>query len=76
MHCLMHRIDGLEHRIDASMGEWFQGEVLGQVLLVKFGRIVPQFWRHFIIAVGQHKLVTTLSEEEYSRIFRQWLEIV
>jgi hypothetical protein len=50
------------------MGEWFQGEVLGQVLLVKFGQIVPQFWRHFIIAVSQHKLVTTLSEEKYSRI--------
>jgi len=32
-----------------------QGEVLGQVFPIKFGQAVPQLWRHFIAAIGQHK---------------------
>ena len=51
----MHGKDGLEHRIDLGTGESLQGEVLGQVLPVKFGQGMPQLWRHFITPVGQHK---------------------
>ncbi len=55
MRCLVHGKDGLEHRIDVGTSESFQREVLSQVLPVKFRQAMPQLWRHFITAVGQHK---------------------
>ena len=54
-YCLVHGKDGPEHRIDFGTGESLQGEVLGQMLPVKFGQAMPQLWRHFVTAVGQHK---------------------